>query len=434
MLIEFKFENYRSFKKEGDLMMKSRGVSDYKDSLLNFGSGTFLPAVAIYGKNGAGKSNVIRAFWLAVQFIKNAQRTQHENANIPMTPFLLDDTSKSQPTKFEFTYVVDDIKYVYGFAADNECVYEEYLYHYPKSQKAKVFSREGQKFSFPTDTEKRMKEMISGAVGKNQLFFSLACTMNYQPCIAAMKWFREKVAFSRDYTDIPKQLLEYSSNVNMLESIVSYAKKADVGIQDMKFEFGETEITEQTTQWPNDMPDGLKSALISLAEALAATANTSEIAISTHEIKAKSFHSGLDSAGEKVDYPLDLSDESDGTRKLMALAPDIELALSEGGVLLVDEIEKEMHPMLVEFIVSKFQSPASNKSNAQLIFTTHDTELMNMELLRKDQIYFTDKDRKTGASELYNLIEFSPPTNSNIRKSYLLGKYGATPNIEIEEV
>ncbi len=433
MLIDFKFSNYRSFKDEANLSMKAIGLSDFKDSLLKHGTVTILPTVAIYGKNGAGKSNVIRAFWLAVQFIKNAQRTQHEKAPIPLTPFLLDDYTKSEPTAFEFTYVVDGVKYIYGFSANSKTILTEYLYHTPKGQKATIFTREGQSFKFPENAERRMKELISEAVAENQLFFSIACTMNYKPCIMAMKWFREKIAFSRDFTDIPKQLIEYSNNKNMLNSIISYAKQADVGISDMSFEFSDKEISS-TLDIPDEVPEDIKIALSSFIDALAASPNTSETAISSHEIKTKSFHNGVSSAGKNESYALELSDESDGTRKLMALAPAIELALNEGGIFLIDEIEKEMHPMLVDFIVAKFQSNITNKANAQLIFTTHNTELMNMEIIRKDQIYFTDKDHQTGASELYNLMEFSPPTNANIRKSYLLGKYGATPNIDIEEV
>lgn len=433
MLINFKFSNYRSFKDETNLSMQSIGLSNFKDSLLKQGNVSVVPTVALYGKNGSGKTNVIRAFWLAAQFIKNAQRTQHETASIPLTPFLLNDYSKDEPSSFEFTYIVDEVKYVYGFSANSKIILSEYLYHYPKGQKAKIFDREKQDFSFTENSDKKIKLLISEAVAQNQLFFSIACTMNYKPCIKAMKWFREKVCFSRDFSDIPKQLIEYSNNANMLNSIVSYAKQADVGIQDMTFEFSDKEI-KNALDIPEDMPEEVKAALSSFIDNLSDVSSLAESSINAHKIKTKSFHSGVSSTGENEYYPLRLSDESDGTRKLMAIAPAIELVLNEGGVLLIDEIEKELHPMIVQFIVAKFQSSSSNKTNAQLIFTTHNTELMNMDILRKDQIYFVDKDTQTGASELYNLMEFSPPTNINVRKSYLLGKFGATPNIDIEEV
>jgi AAA15 family ATPase/GTPase len=118
----------------------------------------------------------------------------------------------------------------------------------------------------------------------------------------------------------------------------------------------------------------------------------------------------------------------------MSIAPAIESVLSNGGILLIDEIERELHPILVNFIVSKFQSKHTNPKGAQMIFTTHNTELMNMELLRRDQFYFVDKQQEDGASELYSIREFFTRTTENMRKGYLLGKYGATPDIQIEEV
>lgn len=155
MLIEFKFSNYRSFRDEAVLSMEATGLGTFKDSLLNYGNNRFLPGVAIYGKNGGGKSNVIRAFWLSVQFIKNAQRTQHENAEVPVSPFLLNDFSKNEPTSFEFIFVLDNVKYIYGFSATRNKICNEYLYHTPKGQRAIVFERKGQDFKFTEQKAKR---------------------------------------------------------------------------------------------------------------------------------------------------------------------------------------------------------------------------------------------------------------------------------------
>lgn len=433
MLIEFKFGNFRSFRDEAVLSMEATGLSTFKNSLITYKNTKLLPSVVIYGKNGGGKSNVIRAFWLAVQFIRNAQRTQHEKASIPVKPFLLNDTAVNEPTSFEFTYVLDEVKYTYGFAATKNCVVREYLYHAPKGQKSMVFEREYQTFTFRENTEKRKRQLISEAVAPNQLYFAIACTMNEKACIAAMKWFRENLFFSRDYTDIPHQLLEYSEDTNMLNAISNYAKMADLGIKDMKFEIKSTELDESLT-FPEEMPEGIKAALTTFMQALSDAPNSSETKLMMGEVDATSFHKGIGSDGTERLYPLKLSDESDGTRKLMAMAPGVERVLACGGVLLVDELEKEMHPMLFELIVSKFQSKTSNPNNAQLIFTTHNTELLNMELIRKDQIYFADKSRKDGSSSLYSISEFATPTTENVRKGYLMGKYGATPDIEIEEV
>ena len=270
-------------------------------------------------------------------------------------------------------------------------------------------------------------------VAENQLFFSVACTMNDVSCVAAMRWFREQVFFSRDYSDIPRQLLEYSEDQNMLKVISDYAKAADLGIYDMHFEFERQELREGAVL-PDNIPDKIKTALIQFMHALEESSNSGEVHLRMGEVTAKASHQGENRDGQRAMYQLELSDESDGTRKLMALAPAVESALRNGGILLVDEIERELHPILVNYIVAKFQSKASNPYGAQLIFTTHNTELMNLELLRKDQIYFVDKNNEDGTSELYSISEFSTRTSENIRKGYLVGKYGATPDIEIEEV
>ena len=431
MLIEFKFQNYRSFRDEAVLSMEATGLGTLKSSLIESGSSRILPGAAIYGKNGGGKSNVIRAFWLAVQFIKNAQRTQHENAGIPVTPFSLNDYSASEPTVFEFTYILNKIKYIYCFSATNNRIVKEYLYHSPKGQKATVFIRDGQKFSFTEDRARR--KMISEAVAPNQLFFAVACTMNDAVCAGAMRWFRECVVFSRDYADIPRQLIEYSNDTHMLKAISDYAKEADLGIEDMQFEFNSEEISDDLN-FPANIPEGIRTALTTFMHALAETSNNSEVRLKMGEVTATSYHKGMLENGEAALFTLELSDESDGTRKLMALAPAIESVLKKGGVLLVDEIERELHPMLVNYIIAKFQSKRTNPHGAQIIFTTHNTELMNADFLRKDQIYFADKDRNDGASELYSISEFSTKTSENIQKGYLLGKYGATPEVEVEEV
>lgn len=432
MLIEFRFKNYRSFRDEAVLSMEATGLGAFKNCLIPISSTVkLLPAVAIYGKNGGGKSNVIRAFWLAVQFIRNAQRTQHERAAIPVNPFALNDYSKDEPTEFDFEYTIGNVKYWYGFSATREKIFSEYLYHAPKGQKAMIFSRTGQNFTFTEEKAKR--SLIGEMVAENQLFFSVACTMNDNSCIAAMRWFRDQVFFSRDYSDIPRQLIEYSEDKNMLKAISDYAKAADLGIQDMQFEFKNDEI-QDAESFPDNVPEGIKAALVQFMRALSDASTNGDIHLKMGEVSAKASHLGQNRNGQKESYSLDLSDESDGTRKLMAIAPAIESALHNGGILLVDVLERELHPMLVNYIVAKFQSKASNPNGAQIVFTTHNTELMNLELLRKDQIYFVDKRDTDGASELYAISEFSTRTTDNIRKGYLVGKYGATPDIEIEEM
>ena len=431
MLVEFKFKNFRSFRDETTLSMEATGLGTYKNSLIHYTSRTkLLPGVAIFGKDGGGKSNIIRAFWLATQFIKNAPKTQHADASIPVTPFGLNEYSRNEPTEFEFIYVLDGVRYWYSFAATSKKIHKECLFHAPKGQKALVFSREEQSFTFTE--EKARRKLIAETVAKNQLFFSVASTMNDEACVKAMRWFRERVFFSRGYSDIPQKLLEYSENPNMLKSISNYAKAADFGIEDMQFEINCKEVESLTL--PDDMPEDLKNALTQFLQTISNNSGNQESKLALNEIKTTSFHNGIDGNGTNQLYPLGLADESDGTIRLMSYAPTIELTLNRGGVLLIDEIEKGLHPFLVDFIISKFQSKKSNPKGAQIIFTTHNIKLMNLDILRKDQLYFADKNRTDGSSELYSISEFGTKTTENILKGYIVGKYGAIPNIKTEEV
>lgn len=433
MLINFRFSNYRSFRDPAELSMEALGVADHQPSLLYHGTHKYLPGAAIYGKNGGGKSNVIRAFWLGVQFIRNAQRTQHESASVPVRPFALNDYSESQPTSFEYQYILDDIRYTYGFSATREKILSEYLSYAPRGRKTVVFERKGQQFTFPKNQDKKLKELISRTVAENQLFFSIACTMNYKPCICAMKWFRDYIYFSRNYTDIQEQIAKNAEEPDMLKAIVSYAKRADVGIENMKFEVGNVDF-DGNKMLPANMPENVKEAFANFMHALAAPSSDAEAKLKISEVKASSLHKGVNRNGKSQSYQLGLFDESDGTRSLMAIAPAIERVLNCGGLFMADELDKGMHPTLVKQIVALFQSPKTNRSGAQIVFTTHDTELLNLELLRKDQLYFVDKNRDSGASELYGLDEYATHTRDNIQKGYMAGKYGAVPDIEIEEI
>ena len=429
MLLYFKVKNYRSIRDEAILDMEAAGLQDSADSLLSFGKSEYLPAAAIYGKNGGGKSNLIRSMWLAVQFICNAQKTQTEDAPVPVKPFMLNDYSANEPTAFEFSYVYNDVKYVYGFSATKDHIETEYLKSWPNNREKVIFTREKQSFTFPKDNEKRHKELIKEAVGKNQLFFAISCTMNYSPCIDAMRWFREQIIFSRDFTDINRNLIEYKEDETMLKAIVDAAKTADVGIHDMRFEIDKEIINLDSENVP-DKIKGMMAALRAFNEALHKNGNEAENSLSMGRLRSTTYHMGVSRTGEATPFELTLSDESDGTRRLMTLAPAVERTLAEGGVLVVDELEREMHLMLVEYVLNRYQNKKNNPKNAQIIFTTHETSLLNQEILRRDQIYFADKSHEDGVTKLYSLADFNIRNDANIQKAYLLGKFGAIPSIE----
>ena len=162
---------------------------------------------------------------------------------------------------------------------------------------------------------------------------------------------------------------------------------------------------------------------------VSALSDNSQAKIQRNEIKARTYHTGVNKKGELGQYELSLEDESDGTHRLMALAPAIDRVIDNGGIIVADELEKGLHPLLTEYIVNKFQNSEINKNHAQLIFTTHDTEIMRQHFLDADQFYFVDKDRQTGESELYSVDGLGKKSNADIRTGYLIGKFGGIPEL-----
>lgn len=398
MLVEFRFKNYRSFRDEAILATDR------------------LPVVAIYGKNGGGKSNVVRAFWVAAQFIRSAQRTQHDEAAVPVTPFALNDYSKDEPTEFCFEYISDGIRYWYSFAATREKVVSESLYYAPHGRKALIFERVGQDFTF-TD-QKTKRTLIAKMVAANQLFFSMACSVSDEQCIAAMHWFRDQIFFPKDYSDISPVVIEHQEDKNMLRAIHHYLKAADMGIQDVSFV-----VNGRTIRDGDHVSDEVKAALDKFMRVLPGGSGNG-----TYRVSVSTIHQGLDRDGNEVPYSMNLLNESDGVRKLAAIAPAVESALRTGGTVVIDDLDCGLHPVLVSYLISKFCHEATKTNGAQVIFTTNDVELMNE--LRNDQIYLVDKNKRDGASELYAMSDFTLRSAENIRKGYLVGKYGAMPLLD----
>ena len=231
-----------------------------------------------------------------------------------------------------------------------------------------------------------------------------------------------------------QNILSHREDKELLQSIIQIAKVADFGISDMKFEINNTEISnlEELPEFVTEQQrQEIEKAIEQFRKSLSADAESSEGILQFNELKATSYHKGKDSQGNIQEYALPLSEESDGTIRFMSRAAAIQDTLKVGGVLIVDEIENRLHPLLVQYIIEKFQNQ-SDGQRAQLIFTTNSTDIMNRGMLRRDQYYFVDKDNMTGESELYSLADFSVRLEENIAKAYLLGKYGAVPYIDEE--
>lgn len=411
VLIQFRVQNHRSLRDEQTLSLVAASKGD--DSYVLRPPGLeeeLLPAIAIYGANASGKTNVL----LALAFMRNAVTHSHRlwepEAGVPQEPFALSDT-RNEPSFYEVDAVIAGIRYRYGFALSSERVEKEWLHAWPNGRKQTWFEREGAAFEFGRLFQGE-NETIKGLTRENSLFLSAGAQNNHPALLPIFRWFRE-LSFEvrrgrpfgiRPYGMVQSRMFEelFSRQTSLLsdddpllndrEAIVRLLQAADTGIIDVRVE-----------RAPDDSR-GRSAPRVTL------------------------FFQHKTSDPESAWLSMDV--ESAGTVALLDLASRLVPTLRSGGVLCVDEIESSLHPMLAGALLRLFCSRETNTKGAQLIFTTHDTNLLGnvlgVEPLRRDQIWFTEKD-ESGASHLYPLTDFHPRREENLERGYLQGRYGAVP-------
>jgi AAA15 family ATPase/GTPase len=430
MLVEFSVENYRSFKErqtfsmvasEDEAMLISNSFPMPKTKDLHL-----LTSAVIYGANASGKSNLLRAMRTLRNIVVSSASRMQMGDKFDVEPFLFDAESQKQPTGLEVIFIDNQIRYEYGLSLDEQRVYEEWLLAYPKGRTQTWFSRaynpenpefkedDGYEWSFGTGL-KGEKERIKKFVRYNSLFLSHAAQNNHPQLTEVFQWFRKNLNiitpdFSSDYTAHRCQ-----EDEDFCQKVVNLLIQADIGISDINIKM---EMHSYLS-----LPDKIKTEIKNMKEVLQSTIpKFSAENFHLIEIGIKSLHKMIDS--EKV-VPLDMADESEGTKRLFELAGHWLNVLQDGDFLIIDELDRSLHPILSTALARMFNNPDINKNQAQLIFTTHDTSLLDGEIFRPDQIWFTEKDKSM--TKLYSLHEFKPCEDESLQKGYLKGRYGAIP-------
>jgi hypothetical protein len=388
-------------------------------------------SAAIYGPNASGKSNLLKAIQtLKNLVIKSASRMQTGD-KLPVEPFRLNSETAKKPSNFQVIFIRDDIRYEYGVSLNRERVFEEWLIAYPNEVQQNWFSREylpdnpkfqpdeGYKWSFGKGL-KGEKKRIQRFVRSNSLFISHAAQNNH-PQLTEVFYFFENEINVISLTE--PQLREFNFSIRMCEEdekfreqIVNLLSEADIGISDIRFE---SELINKGESI-NDNIKLLVQNLLSGEFEDIKDPNTLEL----HSMKVITIHKMNDSNNE---IELEIHDESAGTKRLFYIAGYLLCVLEYGEVLIIDELDKSLHPVLSKALLKMFNDPEINKNNAQLIFTTHDTTLLDSEIFRPDQVWFTEKDKSM--TKLYPLLDFRPREDESLQKGYLLGRYGAIPFI-----
>lgn len=424
MITNFCAENYRSISERVELSFAaSMGIKDTEDEGYTVINGqNILNAMAIFGANSSGKSNVFKAIGRMRSLIVQSVRL-NDNESLNYDPFLLSD-SPLRPTRFELSFVDGTDRFTYGFSYTAKQIEEEWLMaKYPRRSQKTLLRRTAEGIEIDEQRFSEGLNIKNGSVplNSNRLFISLAAQLGGEVSKRVIEWFRTQLNVisglrDNDFSRVTKEMLH--AHVDYREDVLGFICGLDLGFDEV--------TTEQENIDELSLPKGFPAGLIS--------------SLKEHPpITAYARHTKYNDEGDEVglvDFDID-EKESDGTRKLFNLAGPIVDTLREGKVLFIDELDAELHPLLSRQIVKRFNCPKTNPKGAQLVFTTHDTNMLSRKLLRRDQVVFVEKDKKA-MTHLTPMMSIKmengakPRTDSNYEKNYLEGKYNAIPYFDDE--
>ncbi len=420
MLIEFTVGNYRSFKDPvtfslvaTDLVAKDKSL-DESNVFQGPGELKLLKSAAVYGANGSGKSNLVEALRFMLDFMVDSSRATQSTDEIGVEPFRLSTLTEQQPSSFELVCSVNGVLYRYGFKATRERVVSEWLYNTVKRE-SRLFYREESDISVSTVFGGRAVRKFTR---DNALFLSVAAQFNIPIAELLLLWIRSRVAIISGLDDdlYKAYTIDALLHNRYRQEVLDLIRSLDLNIEGIDVE----EIDLKSEMFPEEWPEDLKEATIRFNQGKAGV--------------FRFLHKKFSEAEAVVDTleAFDPEEESEGTRKLFALSGLLIHALKTSTLLVIDEFDARLHPLISRKIIELFNSQSTNPGGAQLVCATHDTNLLSNKLFRRDQIWFTEKTR-LGATDLYSLAEYKVGSESKVRNDasfasdYIKGRYGAIP-------
>lgn len=417
MLLSFRFENVRSFHDAAELSLAAGPLAEkgvVRDLRVG-GGGTIaaLPVAAILGANAAGKSNVLRSLADMRRAVLESFRSWAPGSGTRRQPFALDGRSPEVPTRFEIDMVLGGIRHGYGFAMDSESVVEEWATRYPHGRAATIFRRSGLDVKWGASTDAVKSRGVSALLRSNALVLSTAAAAEHPDLIRLYQWFRRNLLMADPANREERQIFSARmvGKSDSKERIMALLRAADLGLSDVR------EV---------DAPPEVRDRLSRVVRILQGDDDGEPVA----DVELLAFSSlELVHEGDGVSATFSPGDESDGTLVWLSLIGPVIDALEHGLVLLVDELDASLHPDLSARVVRLFQDVETNPRHAQLVFTTHDVNLLGeldgRRLLGRDQVWFTEK--RGGASVIYPLSDFAPRKAEAVPRRYLDGRYGGRP-------
>lgn len=436
MLLSFRVANHLSIHTEQQLSLTpvyDPGVSD----------GTELrcvPVAALFGPNAAGKSNIVDALRWMAQTVYGSHEGAVPGGGIERTPFLLDPGSIAEPSWYVVDLSLDGVRYTYGFSVDGHSVREEWLYSYPLGRKRTVFQRTSDGIKLGSDISSRERELFSlieDITASNVLFLSVAARSRQDVVLPVFNWFTGQLRFlnASVFVRPSPATATLLADPDARTRVVSLLREADLGIEDVVLE-----ESEESTY----AAELLQAAESALNRARDAQEEPEKIADLHKAYDHAVWRLGRSRRHDQVHFvqktrdgevKLTLAAQSAGTRALFKYAGPLLSVLDGGGVMVVDEIDASLHPLITAHIIKLFRSQATNPCGAQLLLTTHDATLLGKlggdDVLERDQVWFVEKD-EAGATALFPLSDFRPRKDENRERRYLGGSYGAVPFVSDE--
>jgi len=415
MLIEFRVKNFRSLRDEQVLSLVASKDKTLHDTH-TLGTGLkaaphLLRSSVLYGANASGKSNLVKAMQYMRGVVLDSATVIQPGQNFSVQPFRLDNESDAQATTFEVSFILEGVRYQYGFGLTSERIVSEHLLVYkaakPQHWFTRHFDEESGKDAYEFGTGlKGAKSVWEGATRPNALFLSMAVQLNSDALRPVFDWFANRLVIVNEQAPLnPQASIQMLGRPEGRRQIRDFLAAADTSIADIEV------ITRKVPG---------QSVHFDLAAGQTEVRNEE---VEEHQLR----FSHITPQGRAV---FDLMDESNGTRSLLFLAGPVLDILQKGLTLVVDELDTSLHTLLVRELVRLFHQPAVNTGGAQLIFTTHDTSLLDAaDLFRRDQIWFVEKDVDQ-ASRLVALSEFSPRKSEALERGYLMGRYGGIPLLD----
>lgn len=422
MLESFKFKNFKSYKDECSFSMLATSDNAHENNLVSIKKDRLSKVSVIYGANASGKTSFIDALDFIRAFALKSNELVEGN-RIYVTPYKFCEKPYENPSHFTIKCYVGNIKYVYSFSCTYKKVVTEKLDVYYSSKSTNIFTRVNtNEYKFLTADEKSLTEIMSKNT-ENKLFLITAATWNYEKVKPLVKYIMQNFIIIHDASEAMGYNLSYIKSHGELDEFkkfcIEFLNNADLNIKDFRINTAKISDYKYNPEAMNRIENMLRNDML----------NNSVDIDNLNLFNVKTYHEVIDDGNKNV-YELDMREESNGTNALFELMPFLYFTIKEGKTLIVDEIDKSLHPLIVEYIIKKFQDKDFNKNNAQLICNTHDTNLLDLNIFRRDEIWFTDKNYKNGGTEIYSLAEYSPRTNENIEKAYLLGRFGGIPFIK----